>query len=72
MKSLAKNNNQTAIIKLLKVLIQTSIGIKNVDEGLDDECIRDVVDIINHKGLGEELNKSGAMLVTNNMEEHKE
>ena len=37
MKSLAKGNNNTAITKLLRVLIQTSTGMKNGDEDLDDE-----------------------------------
>ena len=45
MKSLAKGTNKTAITKLLRVLIQTSQGIHG-DEGLDDEVIRDIADVI--------------------------
>ena len=65
MKSLAKGNNNTAITKLLRVLIQTSTGMKNVDDEIDDECVRDVVDIIEREpGVDGSLNKSGAMMVT--------
>ena len=65
MKSLAKGNNATATTKLLRVLIQTSTGIKNVDDDIDDECIRDVVDVIeNDNGVEGQLNRSGAMMVT--------
>ena len=65
MKSLAKGNNNTAITKLLRVLIQTSTGMKNGDEDLDDECIRDVVDVIERDlGVDGQLNRSGAMMVT--------
>jgi len=73
MKSLAKGNNSVAITKLLRVLIQTSTGIKNVDDDIDDEVIRDVVDIIEKDpGVDGQLNRSGAMLVTSNQEECKE
>ena len=65
MKSLAKGNNNTAITKLLRVLIQTSTGMKNGDEDLDDECVRDVVDVIERdSGVDGQLNRSGAMMVT--------
>ena len=69
MKSLAKGNNQVAITKLLRVLIQTSTGIKNIDEDVDDEMIRDVVDVIeNDSGVYGQMERSGAMA----MEESKD
>jgi hypothetical protein len=46
MKSLAKGNNEVAIIKLLKVLIEISTGTKQQLGDLDDMEIRDVVDVI--------------------------
>ena len=65
MKSLAKGNNQTAICKLLRVLIQTSTGMKNVDDDVDDECVRDVVDVIERDpGVDGQLDRSGAMVVS--------
>ena len=45
MKTLANGKNPTAILKLLRILInvsQSNFG----DLGLDDECIRDIADVI--------------------------
>ena len=63
MKSLAKGTNKTAITKLLRVLIQTSQGIHG-DEGLDDEVIRDIADVIEkNESVGGKLSTSGAVFV---------
>ena len=47
MKSLAQGKSSTAIVKLLRVLIQVSQGIHGCDE-LDEEQIKDVVDTVNY------------------------
>ena len=73
MKSLAKGHNDLAISKLLRVLIQTSTGIKNFDADVDDSVIRDIVDVIEKDpGVDGQLNHAGAMMVTSNLEECKE
>ena len=65
MKSLAKGNNPTAITKLLRVLIQTSTGMKGVDDDMDHDCVKDVVDVIHHdNGVDGQLNRSGAIMST--------
>ena len=45
MKTLAKARSQPAIIKLLRILINTSQS-NFGDLNLDDECIRDIADVI--------------------------
>ena len=72
MKSLAKGTNKTAITKLLRVLIQTSQGIHG-DEGLDDEVIRDIADVIEkNESVGGQLSTSGAVFVPKGKYEEQE
>ncbi len=63
MKSLAQGKSKTAITKLLRVLIETSQGIHG-DEGLDDEVIRDIADVIEKDTpVGGKLATQGAVFV---------
>ena len=69
MQSLAKGNNKTAITKLLRVLIHTSTGMKCIDDEVDDECVRDVVDVIERNpGVDGQMDKSGGIMVSKNYE----
>ena len=74
MKSLAKGNNSVAISKLLRVLIQTSTGIKQMDDDVDTEGIADVADVLCHEGVdGGSMAREGAMVMSHNpLEESKE
>ena len=50
MKTLATGKNQTAILKLLRVLISTCQG-NYGDTNMDDEYIRDIADVIERDGV---------------------
>ena len=51
MKTLAAGKSQKAILKLLRILINTSQS-NFGDLNLDDECIRDIADVITTEGAG--------------------
>ena len=75
MKSLAKGNNQVAIGKLLRVLIQTSTGIKQMDDDVDMDGIEDVADVLCHEGGmdGGKMAREGAMVMSHDpLEESKD
>jgi hypothetical protein len=54
MKTLAKGKNETAIIKLIKVLINVSQ--KNIGDAkfLDDSAVKEIADVIDFEGTGSE------------------
>ena len=46
------------------------MGMKNGDDSLDDECVRDVVDVIERdSSVDGQLDRSGAMMVTHKYEQ---
>ena len=53
MKTLAAGKNQTAILKLLRVLISTCQG-NYGDNNMDDEYIRDIADVIERDAVGDD------------------
>ena len=68
MKTLAQGKSQKTILKLLRILIntcQSNFG----DMNLDDECVRDIADVITADNEGsaaaqEESRPRGAVLVS--------
>ena len=48
MKTLAAGKNQTAIIKLLKVLLNTSQGNIGDAKFLEDEALTEIADVMNY------------------------
>ena len=58
MKSLAQGKNQTAILKLLGILIETSQS-NYGDAYLDDEAIRDIADVYEREKDGPEEEQEG-------------
>jgi len=51
MKTLAKGKSSTAIMRLLRVLLQTSQGLHG-DFSADDETIADVAEVYEHEDIG--------------------
>ena len=54
MKTLAKGKNETAILKLIKVLLNVSQ--KNIGDAkyLEDSAIKEIADVMDFEGTGEE------------------
>ena len=59
MKTLAKGKNSTAIIRLLRVLLQTSQGLHG-DFSADDEAIQGVAEVIECDDVGTSNDREGA------------
>ena len=53
MKTLAAGKNSTAIIKLLKVLLNTCQGNIGDAKFLDDESLREIADVMNYEVKGD-------------------
>jgi hypothetical protein len=54
MKTLAKGKNETAILKLIKVLLNVSQ--KNIGDAkfLDDSAVKEIADVMDFEGTGAE------------------